>query len=106
MTSSRETFDGAEPAVVEVRRCGGYAGRTLAGRVDLWVGADPRADEVSSLVSRTWGRELTGENRAQHEPERSVYAFLVDGRETVVPEQQLSPDLRRLAAVVLGDGER
>lgn len=106
MTSSRGTSGGGEPAVVEVRRSGGSGGRRAAGRVDLWVGADPRADEVAALVRRVRGRELTGELQDQDQPDRFVYAFLVDGHETVVPEQRLSPDLKRLAAVVLGGDER
>lgn len=104
--SPRGTSPSTEPAVVEVRRSGGVAGCTAVGRVDLWVGADPRAAEVSTLVRRTRERELSGEHPGQDRPDRCVYAFVVDGRETVVPEQRLSEDLHRLAAVVLGADER
>ncbi len=93
-------------AVVEVRRSGGFAGQRVTGRVDLESGADARAGEVSSLVRRTRGRELTGQQRSQDQPDRFVYAFVVDGSETVVPEQNMSEDLRRLAAVVLELDER
>ena len=96
---------GGDPAVVEVRRSGGFAGRRDAGRVDL-AGGDPRSGEVAAIVRRCGAAELTGARRAQRQPDRFVYAFVVDGTETVLPEQALSADLRRLARLVLGEGDR
>jgi hypothetical protein len=88
--------------VVVVRRSGGFAGRTTGGEVDL-DGPDPRAAEVRELVR---GLDLRGVVPAPPKPDMFVYTFEICGADPVVlPEQQLSDRLQRLAGVVLsGEG--
>jgi hypothetical protein len=82
---------------VSVRRTGGFAGLRTAGELDL-DGDDPRAPEVAALVDRVDLRAVTG---APPHPDRYVYAFDLCGDRATVPEQGLTPDLRRLADLVL-----
>ena len=82
---------------VSVRRTGGFAGLRAEGQLDL-DGDDPRAPEVASLVERVDLRSLTSE--ARH-PDRYVYALDLCGDRATVPEQGLTPDLRRLVELVL-----
>jgi hypothetical protein len=82
---------------VEVRRTGGFAGLRATGELDL-DGDDPRAPEVASLVDRVDLRAVVG---GAPRPDRYVYAFDLCGDCATVPEQQLTPDLRRLAELVL-----
>lgn len=83
--------------VVEVRRSGGFLGRTTAGSVDL-DGPDPRVDEVMMLITRIDLRGITG---SEPQPDRYVYDFSICGDEATVPEQDLDGDLRRLADLLL-----
>ncbi len=89
-----------EPAdgVVAVTRSGGFAGLHASGEVRL--GADPRSDEVARLVERIDFRALGPHHPL---PDRFVYEFRVHDELVVVGEQDLTPDLERLARVVLGD---
>lgn len=88
-----------EPDVVEVRRSGGFIGRTVTGTVDL-AGDDDLADEVRRLVDRIDLRKARGGNP---HPDMFVYSFRVRGHEVSVPEQHLTDDLRALASLVLSD---
>ena len=87
------------PDVVEVRRSGGFIGRTVTGTVDL-AGDDDLADEVRRLVDRIDLRKARGGNP---HPDMFVYSFRIRGHEKSVPEQHLTDDLRALASLVLSD---
>ena len=82
---------------VAVRRTGGFAGLHVSGELDL-DGDDPRAPEVAALVDRVDLRAVTTE---PPHPDRFVYAFDLCGDSATVAEQGLTPDLRRLAELVL-----
>jgi ribonuclease HI len=83
--------------LVEVRRSGGFIGRTLTGTVNL-AGSDDRAVEIRRLVARIDLRAARGGNP---HPDMFVYSFRVHGDEVSVPEQHLTDDLRALADLVL-----
>jgi len=83
--------------VVAVSRTGGFAGLKAYGEVRL--GPDPRTGEVQELLSMIDLDKVAG---GSPQPDRFVYAFSVQGREVVVPEQHLTPELARLASLVLG----
>ena len=82
---------------VAVRRTGGFAGLQVGGEVDL-DGDDPRGPEVAALIERV---DLHAVTDGPHQPDRFLYAFDLCGDRATVPEQHLSPDLRRLADLVL-----
>jgi Thermolysin metallopeptidase, alpha-helical domain/Thermolysin metallopeptidase, catalytic domain len=82
---------------VSVRRTGGFAGRTSAGEVSL-DDDDPRVGELASLVSRIELRSVPG---GLPHPDMFVYDFDLCGSCATVPEHQLTPDLRRVAELVL-----
>jgi hypothetical protein len=82
---------------VSVRRTGGFAGLRATGELDL-DGDDPRAPEVAALVDRVDLRAVAG---GRPQPDRYLYAFDLCGDSATVPEQHLTPDLRRLAELVL-----
>jgi hypothetical protein len=82
--------------LVAVTRSGGLAGMQTSGAVRL--GDDPRTAEVEQLLGRIDFRAVRG---SQPQPDRFVYVFSVCGEELVVGEQDLTPDLERLALVVL-----
>jgi len=82
---------------VTVRRTGGFAGLRAAGELDL-DGNDPRAPEAAALVDRV---DLRGVTDGSPHPDRYVYDFDLCGDCATVPEQHLTPDLRRLADLVL-----
>jgi len=82
---------------VRVRRTGGFAGLVADGEVDLEAD-DRRAPELAELVDRIDLREVAG--GAPH-PDMYVFAFDLCGDRATVPEQQLTPDLRRVADLVL-----
>jgi hypothetical protein len=88
----------APPAasVVAVTRSGGFAGVRRTGEVTL--GTDPRSAEVESLLGRIDFRDVTAH---QPQPDRFVYTFQVEGREVVVGEHELTPELHRLATLLL-----
>ncbi|WP_157551249.1 protealysin inhibitor emfourin, partial [Nocardioides jensenii] len=88
---------GAAPAVVEVRRTGGFAGRTTTGRCDL-SGQGAHLDEVRALLSRV---DLRPEKPARTYPDMYSYVIRVDDDEVTLAETQLSDDLRRLTSLVL-----
>ncbi len=84
--------------VVRVSRSGGFAGRTITGHVD--PDADERGDEVRALVHRIDFADVV---KAQPQPDRFVYVFVIADHEVTVHEQQMTDDHHRLAALVLGD---
>lgn len=88
---------GAGSRRVSVRRTGGFAGLRVAGELDL-DSDDPRAPEVAALVE---GVDLATVAGGQPQPDRYVYSFDLCGSCADVPEQHLTPDLARLAALVL-----
>jgi hypothetical protein len=85
---------------VRVRRTGGFAGLTAEGEVDLEAD-DERAAELASLVDRIDVREVRS---GEPQPDRYVYAFDLCGDTATVAEQHLTPDLRRVAELVLKSG--
>ena len=88
----------AAPAAgrVAVTRSGGFAGVRQTG--ELTLGDDPRTDEVGSLLDRI---DLQAVSRTKPQPDRFVYTFEVDGQQVVLGEQDLTPDLGRLARLLL-----
>jgi len=88
----------AAPAAgrVAVTRSGGFAGVRQTG--ELTLGDDPRTDEVGSLLGRI---DLQAVSRSKPQPDRFVYTFEVDGQQVVLGEQDLTPDLGRLARLLL-----
>jgi len=92
--------NGADETLVVVRRTGGFAGRTSEGSVDL-ASHDARVPEVRTLVDRI---DLTHVPGGNPHPDMFVYAFNLCGRQAQVPEQHLTPDLSRLAVIVLESG--
>ena len=87
--------------LVVVRRTGGFAGRTTEGSVDL-TSHDARVPEVRTLVDRIDLAHVPGGNP---HPDMFVYDFDLCGRRAQVPEQHLTPDLSRLAVIVLEAGD-
>lgn len=90
--------DGVER--VRVRRTGGFTGIAATAELDLG-GEDPRAGEVRQLIGSVELPRMAGQG-AGH-PDEFVYTFQVPGADPVsLPEQQLTPSLRRLAELMLG----
>ncbi len=87
---------GKAPGTVTVTRSGGIAGIRQTGEVTL--GDDPRTQEIRSLINRI---DFAAATVHQPAPDRFVFTFNVDGRETVVGEQDLTSDQRQLATLVL-----
>ncbi len=90
------------PERVLVSRTGGFAGLRREAEVRLGE-EDPRAPEVQQLLGRIDLPTLQQATGSPAQPDRYVYAFVVDGDEVVVAEQDLTPELSRLARVVLDD---
>ena len=82
---------------VAVTRSGGFAGRRVAGEVDLGT-ADERTGELAALVDRVDLRRVAG---GLPKPDMYVYDFDLCGDRASVPEQHLTDDLRRIADLVL-----
>ncbi|WP_244930104.1 protealysin inhibitor emfourin [Nocardioides sp. W7] len=85
--------------VAAVRRTGGFAGLVATGRVDL-DSADDRCAEVRDLLDRV---ELGAVRAADPRPDMFVYDFDLPAGGARVPEQALTPELRRLAELLLRD---
>ena len=90
-TQPATTTAGPSTRTVRVTRTGGVAGMQLSGEVAL--GDDPRTPEVESLLGRI---DFAAVAAHQPQPDRFVLTFDVDGRQTVVGEQDLDPDLHQL----------
>jgi Zn-dependent metalloprotease len=83
-------------AVVAVTRTGGVAGFRQSG--ELALGDDPRTPEVETLLDRI---DLRGVTAGRPQPDRFVYTFQVGGEQVTVGEQDLTPELHRLANLLL-----
>jgi len=90
--------NGAVDGVVTVQRSGGVAGLERSGTIEL--GDDPRTDEVEDLLTRIDVDTLAP---SQPQPDRFVYVFVLRDAEVTVGEDQLTPELERLARLALGD---
>jgi hypothetical protein len=86
-----------QPAVVAVRRSGGFAGMVMTGRVVL--GDDPRTPEIEGLLG---GIDLAMFTGYEPQPDRFVYTFALGDQQATVAEHQLTPELDQLARLVLG----
>jgi hypothetical protein len=87
------------PGTVAVRRTGGFAGTTKVGQLDL--NSDPEGAEVRQLLMRV-GRQQISATRPT--PDRFTYTVEYGAWRFTVPEQDLTPELRRLVHVVLNRG--
>ncbi len=86
-----------DPAsVVAVRRSGGFAGMVTSGQAVL--GDDPRTSEIEGLLV---GIDPAVFSPSEPQPDRFVYTFELGGHQVVVAEQQLTPELDRLARLLL-----
>ncbi|MBE1874383.1 protealysin inhibitor emfourin [Myceligenerans pegani] len=102
--------DTGEPiGVVEVRRSGGFAGITMTSSLDL-DGDDPRVGEARTLVHRVDISLLEHEAAAWSEeprrPDAFTYVIVCGGHEVEVPEDYATPDLLRLAELILASRDR
>ena len=85
-----------QPSVVVVRRSGGFAGLVASGRAVL--GDDPRTSEIEMLLGGIAAAAFAPE---EPQPDRYVYTFELGERHITVQEQQLTPELDRLARLLL-----
>jgi len=81
---------------VVVTRSGGFAG--LRTTRELTLGEDPRSPEAEQLLNRI---DLRAVPTSEPQPDRFTYTFSVHGQETVLAEQDLTPELHQLARLVL-----
>jgi hypothetical protein len=86
--------------VLRVRRTGGFIGRTVEGVLDL-AATDDRVPEVRRLVTAL---DLSAAPAGRAWPDMYTYVFDLDGVTATVPEHLLTPDLRRLADLLLKEG--
>ena len=87
------------PAVLRVRRTGGFAGLTTASEVDL-TGHDPSPEQVRDLLGRA--HLASAGAGSDPMPDRYVYEFQLDDAEPVrVAEHALTDDLAALARAAL-----
>lgn len=97
-----EPAGGAGTSTVVVRRSGGFTGLTLEAVIDLDDDGDPRTPEIRVLVHRidftAVAQHLGGEPA---HPDAFMYTFVAGGTEAVVPEQNVTPELQRLAELAL-----
>jgi len=85
-------------SIVAVRRSGGLGGITRSAEVRL--GDDPRTPEVEDLLTHIDPERVASTPAA---PDRFVYSFWLSGRQLTVGEQALTPELSRLAQLILDD---
>jgi Zn-dependent metalloprotease len=97
--SDEPTGSTEQPATVAVRRSGGFAGTTKVRQLDL--DSDPEGPEVRRLLMRVGLQPVTSTRPA---PDRFVYTVEYGEWRFTVPEQDLTPELRRLVQVVLNRG--
>jgi hypothetical protein len=95
-TAAPTTGGGSTTRTVKVTRSGGFAGIVQTG--ELALGDDPRTPEVESLLGRI---DFAAVAAHQPQPDRFVFTFDVDGRQTVVGEQDLTSDQQQLATLLL-----
>ncbi len=89
----------SEAETVVVRRSGGYAGVTQTGELDL--NSDPDGPEVRVLLSRV---DVEHFSVSQPAPDRFVYVVNCPRWQLTVPEQDVTPELRRVIQIVLTRG--
>jgi Thermolysin metallopeptidase, alpha-helical domain/Thermolysin metallopeptidase, catalytic domain len=94
-----ETAPSKDSTLVAVSRTGGFAGLKAYG--ELRLGDDPRTGEVEQLLTRIDVDRIRG---GAPQPDRFVYSFTLRGREIVVGEPDLTPELARLVTLVLESG--
>jgi Thermolysin metallopeptidase, alpha-helical domain/Thermolysin metallopeptidase, catalytic domain len=87
------------PGTVAVRRTGGFAGTTKIGQLDL--NSDPEGPEVRHLLMQVGRQQISA---ARPAPDRFTYTVEYGAWRFTVPEQDLTPELRRLVQVVLNRG--
>jgi hypothetical protein len=84
--------------VVAVRRSGGFIGATVEGQVDLDGPDDDVVAEVRDLVGRI---DLSAVGGGRPYPDMYSYVFDIGDTRATVPEHHLTPELRRLAELLL-----
>jgi hypothetical protein len=94
-----EAGSSEQPATVAVCRSGGFAGTTKVGQLDL--DSDPEGPEVRHLLMRVGMQHITS---TRPTPDRFIYTVEYGDWRLTVPEQDLTPELRRLVQVVLNRG--
>jgi hypothetical protein len=82
---------------VRVRRTGGFIGRAVEGSLDL-TGPDYRVPEARDLVESL---DLAAAPKGKIWPDMYAFTFEVDDQTATVPENLLTPELRRLSEIVL-----
>ncbi len=87
--------------LVRVRRTGGFIGRTVEAEVDL-ASDDDRVAELWELLDRVVGQSVPA---GKPYPDGFTYEFDLDGETRRVFESDLTQDLRRIADLVLRQGE-
>jgi hypothetical protein len=83
-------------ARVTVRRGGGFAGRVVTATAD--PATHPAAAEIAQLAAQLDLAELPA---TPPQPDRYYYTIWIGDHELTVHEQDMSPDLARLVALVL-----
>lgn len=97
-TEALDPEDGAgEVRQVRVRRSGGFIGTTVEAVVDL-DSDDERAAPLRDLVPRVDLHQLSS---SRPMPDHFTYEFDLDGEPQQVLEQDLTPELRSIADLVL-----
>jgi hypothetical protein len=81
---------------VTVCRGGGFAGRVVTSTVD--PATHPAGGEIAELAA---GLDLADLPATAPQPDRYYYTISIGDHELTVQEQDLSPDLARLVALVL-----
>jgi hypothetical protein len=94
-----EPVESTAAGVVTVRRSGGFVGSTIEGQVDLDGPDDDVVAEVRDLVARIDLAAAAASGKAY--PDMYSYVFDLGGTRATVPEQHLTPELRRLADLLL-----
>ena len=89
--------------VVAVRRSGGFAGMVRSGEVDL-DSDDHRTEELAALVDQVDlpRGDAASSGSAPGRPDGFSYDFDLCGRSCALAEHELTPELRRIAALLLG----
>ncbi len=85
---------------ITVRRGGGFAGRVVTSTVD--PATHPKGGEIAELTGRLDLAELPA---TPPQPDRYSFTIWIGDHELTVQEQDLSPDLARLVALVLGTAD-
>jgi hypothetical protein len=100
-------MDAGAAGRVEVRRSGGFIGRTATGSLDL-ASDDPRVPAVRALLDADdLAAALASAPGGPPHPDRFVYTFTLPGHPPyTVADQHLTPALHRLADLVLTGTDR